>query len=75
MKGTLRNPIGDKIDEVDYQSTFPWPIAANGDGVSMELINPDLDNDLAVDRQVHLGGHCRRDSGWRRRLDRHGRTE
>ncbi len=30
-----------------YQAVFPWPIAANGEGVSMELIHPQLDNDLA----------------------------
>ena len=33
-------------DEVDYQCGFPWPTAAGGDGSSMELINPSLDNDL-----------------------------
>ncbi len=50
----LENALGEVIDEVAYQSTFPWPIApqgepvqANGDGVSMELLNPGLDNDLA----------------------------
>ena len=43
---TLLDATGETVDEVDYQSTFPWPIAANGDGVSMELINPSLDNDL-----------------------------
>ena len=37
---------GEVIDEVDYRAEFPWPIGANGDGVSMELIHPDLDNDL-----------------------------
>lgn len=37
---------GELVDRVDYQATFPWPIAANGDGVSMELIHPSLDNDL-----------------------------
>ena len=43
----LRNSTGDLIDEVDYNAEFPWPIAANGDGASMELIHPSLDNDLA----------------------------
>lgn len=38
---------GDRVvDQVDYRSEFPWPVAANGGGVSMELINPALDNDL-----------------------------
>jgi hypothetical protein len=43
----LRNAAGKKIDEVDYKSRFPWPVAAHGEGASMELINPYLDNDLA----------------------------
>ena len=43
---TLRDPSDEIVDEVDYKSEFPWPIAANGDGPSMELINPALDNDL-----------------------------
>ncbi len=50
----LRDAAGTVIDAVNYQATFPWPIApqgesvqANGDGVSMELIHPSLDNDLA----------------------------
>jgi len=43
---TLRNQDNDIIDEVDFRSEFPWPIAANGDGPSMQLVNPSLDNDL-----------------------------
>lgn len=33
-------------DEVEYSPSFPWPISANGEGASMELINPSLDNSL-----------------------------
>lgn len=43
----LRDSTGKKIDQVDYDSDFPWPVAANGEGASMELIHPSLDNDLA----------------------------
>ncbi len=43
---TLRNALDEVVDEVDYKSEFPWPIAANGSGASMELINPALDNNL-----------------------------
>ncbi len=43
---TLRDPADTVVDEVDYRSEFPWPIAANGNGPSMELINPALDNNL-----------------------------
>ena len=42
----LRNANREPVDVVDYQQGFPWPIAAGGDGPSMELINPTLDNDL-----------------------------
>jgi VCBS repeat-containing protein len=42
----LRNALGNKVDEVDYNLGFPWPSASAGDGPSMELINPNLDNDL-----------------------------
>ncbi len=43
----LYNRTGSAIDFVDYGSDFPWPTAANGEGASMELIYPALDNDLA----------------------------
>lgn len=42
----LRDRFENVIDEVSYRSEFPWPIAANGNGPSMELIHPALDNDL-----------------------------
>ncbi|HUT09196.1 MAG TPA: lamin tail domain-containing protein, partial [Thermoguttaceae bacterium] len=42
----LLNELEQLQDEVSYQNTFPWPIAARGDGSSMELIHPSLDNDL-----------------------------
>lgn len=37
---------GGLIDRVDYKAGFPWPTAARGEGSSMELIHPALDNDL-----------------------------
>ena len=43
---TLRDPSDGVVDDVDFRSEFPWPIAANGDGPSMQLVNPSLDNDL-----------------------------
>ena len=42
----LRRADGTVADTVTYKDTFPWPIAADGEGASMELINPELDNDL-----------------------------
>ena len=44
---TLRDSQGNKIDEVSYGNEFPWSIAADGEGASLELIHPLLDNDLA----------------------------
>ncbi|MDF1713649.1 MAG: lamin tail domain-containing protein, partial [Akkermansiaceae bacterium] len=42
----LRDATGATVDKVDYGVGFPWPTAAQGEGPSMELINPQLDNDL-----------------------------
>lgn len=42
----LRDDSGNLIDSVDYRREFPWPVSAGGDGPSMELLNPSLDNDL-----------------------------
>ena len=43
---TLRSVEGVTEDRVDYGVGFPWPVASAGEGASMELIHPDLDNDL-----------------------------
>ena len=42
----LRNASGETVDEVDYQLGFPWPNSSGGQGPSMELMHPDMDNDL-----------------------------
>ncbi|MDP7496852.1 MAG: lamin tail domain-containing protein, partial [Roseibacillus sp.] len=42
----LVDSSGERIDRVNFDKDFPWPIAADGAGSSMELINPALDNDL-----------------------------
>lgn len=42
----LRNASGRIEDEVNYGLAFPWPTASAGEGSSMELIHPSLDNDL-----------------------------
>ncbi|MDB4537723.1 lamin tail domain-containing protein [Akkermansiaceae bacterium] len=44
----LLQPNGSILDEVDYRSEFPWPISPNGEGVSMQLINGTLNNDLGA---------------------------
>lgn len=44
---TLRDASGVVQDTVTYAGEFPWPIASTGQGPSMQLVNPALDNDLA----------------------------
>jgi hypothetical protein len=42
----LRDAVSNKVDEVDYGLATPWPTASGGEGSSMELIHPSLDNNL-----------------------------
>jgi len=42
----LRNRQGGLEDRVEYKIEFPWPLDSAGNGSSMGLINPFLDNDL-----------------------------
>jgi hypothetical protein len=40
----LLDPLGNDMDLVPYRDEAPWPAGADGEGFSMELIHPDLDN-------------------------------
>ena len=42
----LRDISDTIVDEVDYKVGFPWPVASDGSGASIELINPSLNNSL-----------------------------
>jgi len=42
----LRDASNTIIDEVDYKVGFPWPVASDGGGGAIELINPSLNNSL-----------------------------
>ena len=44
----LEDAIGNLVDEVDYRVGGDWPRLANGDGSSLELIHPDMNNDFAT---------------------------
>ena len=59
-KLTLRNAAGQIEDEVTYQLGFPWPTVgdstAPGNGNSIELIHPTLDNDLGGSWRVSGSG-------------------
>ena len=43
---TLNDADGEEVDQVDYQLGWPWPTVGDEPSPSMELLNPDLDNDL-----------------------------
>ncbi len=45
-KITLKNAQGLTENSVDYQVGFPWPTVGDPPGYSIELINPNLDNNL-----------------------------
>ena len=47
----LRDATNTQVDQLDYGFNTPWPVPPNGDGPSLELMNPSLDNDI--------GGHWR----------------
>ncbi len=42
----LRNTAGVAVDKLTYGNTAPWPAPPNGDGPTLELLHPALDNDL-----------------------------
>ncbi len=42
----LRDQVDQVVDQVDYAVGFPWPVAAGGDGTSLEKIHPLLDGGL-----------------------------
>lgn len=42
----LYGPQGELVDFVDYDDALPWPEEADGSGATLELISPELDNNL-----------------------------
>jgi len=44
----LIDTLGRVVDFVDYTDLAPWPVAADGGGPSLELVNPTLDNSRAT---------------------------
>ena len=51
----LRSADGDLVDRVDFGLGFPWPTVGGEPGYSMELVNPQFDN--------QLGGNWRSSTG------------
>jgi len=39
---------GQLIDNVEYDNVAPWPTAPDGNGPTLSLLSPELDNDLGV---------------------------
>lgn len=48
----LLDSAGQVRDVVDYRLGFPWPVGSGGEGGSMELVNPGLDNELGSSWRV-----------------------
>ena len=44
----IEDQNGNMVDEVDYLPEGDWPNLADGDGSSMELRHPDMDNNVAT---------------------------
>lgn len=44
----LYDPNDDLMDQVDYDDDDPWPTEADGNGPTLELINPNEDNELPI---------------------------
>ena len=42
----LASPIGVVVDSVDYDDNDPWPTEADGDGPSITICDPEIDNAL-----------------------------
>lgn len=53
----LYNAEAELQDEVYYLPESPWPTAANGQGPTLELISPDLDNSLPESWTSAGSGH------------------
>ena len=66
MRGNLANSgeaielidaVGTVIDLVDYLDVAPWPVAPDGTGPSLSLIQPDLDNGVATSWAASLANN------------------
>jgi CotH kinase protein/Lamin Tail Domain/Immunoglobulin domain/Bacterial TSP3 repeat len=60
---TLRDASGQVADRVDYQVGFPWPTVGDAPGYSIELIHPDLDNNLGGSWRASVAGSATGASG------------
>jgi hypothetical protein len=49
------NKQGTLVDSVSYGSDIPWPHEPNGNGPTLELINPNSDNSIAENWESSIG--------------------
>jgi len=49
----LRDALGNIVDSIHYQDRGRWPRAADGDGPSLELLHPELDNTQPESWRAH----------------------
>ena len=52
----LRDAANNTVSEVDYENHSPWPAGGNGEGSSIELINPGLDETHGSNWRAAKGG-------------------
>ncbi len=43
----LMNALGEIVDRVDFNDEFPWPSSPDGEGPSLECLDPNADNGVA----------------------------
>ncbi len=48
----LENRFNQVVDSVFYSDTIPWPVAADGEGFSVEVINPNDDNSPFINWKI-----------------------
>ena len=51
----LFDPSGILVDAVDYDDSYPWPVEPDGNGPTLELIDPSQDNALGVNWSASEG--------------------
>jgi hypothetical protein len=56
-KVVLRDALGQLQDEVEYQLGFPWPTVGDPPGYSIELVNPEFDNNLGGNWRASVAGN------------------
>ena len=54
---TLRDAALVTVDVVNYDDAAPWPLAPDGSGPSLELINPTLDNNAGASWAASTGNY------------------